>query len=96
MIEIRITGLSLSSEMTDGGRHPVLARFACIIGPLSFRGCALKLRSGEIIASLPACKHAASRSEIIDRDFRADLADAALKAFHALGGVVPPSEDDTE
>lgn len=96
MYDFRVTGLALAHEGNSAGCHPILARFACTIGPLSFEGCTLKQKpDGEITASLPGPKNAASRSVIADSAFRQSLAQSALSVFHTLGGVVPPVPDDS-
>ncbi len=97
MTDIRITGLELIDTNQDGDHaSKVYARFSCIVGPILVAGIALRrLPDGTVVLSMPACKATGNRISIPDAEVRERVIEAALAAFTALGGVMPPARDDS-
>lgn len=95
MTDIRVTGLELidTDQDPDAGTK-VFARLGCIVGPVRITGIALRrLPDGAVVVSMPACKTMPNRITIPDSEVRARMVEAALSAFTALGGVMPPARD---
>jgi len=91
MAEIRITGLSIAEG--DGDRDAgIVARFACVIGPLRVTGCVLRIDGlGRPQAVLPRCERKSGSIRFADRAEHPHLTEAATAGFLALGGVLPAS-----
>ncbi len=97
MTEVKVTGITLIDTNQDSDHSSkVYARFSCIIGPVVIVGIALRrLPDGTVVLSMPACKATGNRISIPDAEVRERVIEAALAAFTALGGVMPPARDDS-
>lgn len=91
---IRITGLSLSDEQPKDN-WKVLAYFDCEVGGIGLTGCGLVICKGKIIVTAPRAKSVNGRhaARFVDFAIRDEVKDAALTAFHALGGKLEQTSE---
>lgn len=93
MAEIRITGVSFAEGEGDEGAG-IVARFACVIGPLRVTGCILRRdHLGRLQAIMPRCQSKSGSIRFVDRAEHPQLTEAATAAYAALGGVLPAPRD---